>query len=74
MKYLFILLLLVSGCGITIHSDPIKVDPIIVSYQVNLSMIDSYCENQCINNVDINICKRECINNILVILGAIAQR
>jgi hypothetical protein len=47
MKYLF--LLAFAGCGVTLHSDPVKVNPIqvIVTPNINLQAVMSYCANTC---------------------------
>lgn len=70
MKYL--LLIALTGCGITIHHDPIE--PIIIKYQIDLSSVEPYCQKQCVDNIDVAKCNRDCINGIIGILGALAAK
>lgn len=62
MKY-FILLIL-SGCGVTLHSDPIKVDPIIITATVNLSQVENYCNESCVGSAVAN-CATNCYTNFI---------
>lgn len=47
MKYLIFMMF--TGCGVTLHSDPIKVNPIVVTVtpNINLQAVMSYCANTC---------------------------
>jgi len=69
MKYLLLLTFTFSGCGVTIHSDPVKVDPIQVqvSTTINYSLAQEYCSNQCAGNAT---CASQCYDQFLAILAA----
>jgi hypothetical protein len=75
---LLALTLLFSGCGVTIHSDPIKVNPIVVQGQVNidLAQVLQQCVNQCNKTPDdataTNKCITDCYNNFLQIYSVAA--
>lgn len=63
MKYLLVLMLvLVSGCGVTVHSDPIKVDPVTMNHNVTINSIqlaqfyEAYCESQYGSQSEIDDC------------------
>jgi len=69
MKYLLLLTFTFSGCGVTIHSDPVKVDPIQVqvSTTINYSLAQEYCSNQCAGN---QACTTSCYDQFLAVLAA----
>ena len=69
MKYLLLLTFTLGGCGVTIHSDPVKVDPIEVqvSTTINYSLAQQYCSNQCSGN---SACASQCYDQFLMILAA----
>lgn len=74
MKYLTFLLLLVSGCGVTIHEDPIKVNPIAVavthSFDINFNAVTDYCAKSCSNDADPTTCTNACYTNFVSILAS----
>lgn len=69
MKYLLLFAFALIGCGITIHSDPVKVDPIEVqvSTTINYSLAQQYCSNQCSGNAT---CASQCYDQFLAVLAA----
>ena len=69
MKYLTLLVLLLSGCGVTVHSDPVKVNPIevVVTTAINYSEAKNYCSNQCGGN---QACTTSCYDQFLAVLAA----
>jgi len=64
MKYLVLLLL--SGCGIHVTSDPI-----IVTHKLDLSLVRPYCEQKCNNDA---ACVTTCINDFLLTLGSVSVK
>lgn len=73
MKYLFLLLL--ASCGVTVHTDPVKVEPIIVNVtsNFNFDLVRQYCNNKCSNELpvssDLTDCTNICYNNFIAILN-----
>lgn len=64
MKYL--LLLLLSGCGVHLSSDPI-----IVTHKIDISLIEPICSDKCKNDVNPDACTTQCINDFLLTLTGI---
>lgn len=71
MKYLItISILMLSACGITLHSDAIKVDPITltVKYTIDTSQITSFCTLECNND---STCISKCYQDLMnTVVGA----
>ena len=75
MKYLMSLILL-SGCGVTVHSDPIKINPIVVqgSLSINFAQVMSYCVTDCTKKTpndpgEISKCSTDCYNQFFQIFN-----
>jgi hypothetical protein len=70
MKYFTSLcFLLASGCGLQVHSDPVKVDPlqVQVSTTINYALAQQFCSSQCSGNTT---CASQCYDQFLAILTA----
>lgn len=75
MKQSIILIscLLITGCGLTLHSDPVKVNPIVVTHNINLntSVLYSYfyavCEADNVNGTpeEVKLCTDTKYNDFL---------
>lgn len=63
-KIKYLVLLLLSGCGIHITSDPI-----IVVHKLDLSLIEPLCKERCASSVDVASCTTKCVNDFLAMLG-----
>lgn len=74
MRYLSLLALL-TGCGVTVHSDPVQVNPITVNHvvTVNLDSVTNYCTASCVSNQDPIHCSQNCYDTFLTILNAATQ-
>lgn len=61
MKHLAVLSIFISGCGLTIHSDPVKVDPIQVNHvvQIDLASLTSFYNAYCDSILDENRTQEE---------------
>lgn len=73
MKYLF--LLFFCSCGVTVHTDPIQVQPIQVNVtsSFNFDSVKQYCNNKCSTELpegsDLTDCTNTCYNNFMTILS-----
>ena len=67
MKYIF--LLLMSGCGVNGHVDPITINPVQVevSTAINYNAAQNFCLFKCNQNQQ---CANTCYNEFLQVLGA----
>lgn len=71
MKYLSVLLLLMTGCGVDVHGhlDTVQVAPIQVqvSTTINYSQAEEFCSAQCSGN---SACTTSCYDQFLAVLAA----
>jgi hypothetical protein len=63
MKYAFLLLTL-SGCGIHVSSDPVRVEHYLT---INLEAVAQYCQATCDGDL---ACYNECFDRIIKLLSA----
>ena len=74
MKYL-VFILMFTGCGVTLHSDPVKVDPIVVTVtpNINLQAVMAYCTNTCnaqsTDDLTRSTCTQACYSTFNAILA-----
>ena len=77
MKYL-LLLLLFSGCGISVsgHLDPVEIKPVTLNhtFEVNFQQALAYCQQQCdAQYTDVptqTTCTQACYSQFLTVFGA----
>lgn len=71
MRYLVLLLL--SSCGVTVHTDPVQVNPIQVNVNFDLNPIEDYCKTECTKLYtdpnDKTSCSNDCIAAIIASLN-----
>lgn len=68
-KKVVFLLLLLTGCGIHVSSDPVRVDPVTVNHVISIDTAEleaffrAYCSNLYTSQSDINTC----VNNEMAV-------
>ena len=71
MKYL--LLLILSSCGMHVHVDPIETKPIVVNHYLNINydLVSSYCAQKCTATptVDQTACSDACFHDFVDVLN-----
>lgn len=67
MKAYYTLFLLLTGCGITVHTDDVHVAPIHVTFDINMEAAQQYCKNKCGGDP---VCSTACFNEFLAVLSA----
>lgn len=79
MKKFNILTIFLTGCGFTIHSDPINVNPVQVRVNIDSQKVMEYCANQCVaktptDPVVTDSCVTQCYNDFFNILKSAEKK
>lgn len=74
MNKMSVLLLLLVSCGINVHVDPIKTDPIKVEHTVTIdyNLVNTYCTSKCAATSSdptvVDSCTNDCFRNFIDVL------
>lgn len=68
MKSLLLLLVFAMGCGVTLHSDPVHIDPIQVNHTITINVqgLTSYYTSLCAVQFTVQSDIAACVNEKIV--------